>query len=57
MPDSGEIVLLGGEWLSRAETAYRHATSACENERQNYEVPAGHDWQAIFGTAAPLLVS
>jgi hypothetical protein len=58
MPGTGEIVPLGSEWLSRAQTAYRNGVSACENERDNYEALAGQDWQNILGGwAAPILVS
>jgi hypothetical protein len=57
MPGTSEIVSLGSEWLSRAETAYRNAVSACENELGNYEALAGQAWQKIFGAAAPVLIS
>jgi hypothetical protein len=57
MPGTGEQVMLGAEWFGRAETAYRYAVSACENERDNFQVLAGKDWQEIFGSAAPVLVS
>jgi hypothetical protein len=49
----GEIVLLGAEWLSRAQTAYRNAVNACQNERDNYQWLAGEDWQKIFGSKIP----
>ena len=49
----GEIVLLGAEWLSRAQTAYRNAVNACRNERDNYQWLAGEDWQKIFGSKIP----
>jgi hypothetical protein len=57
MPGTSEVVLLGNEWLSRAQTAYRKALSACENETGNYEALAGNDWQAIFGASVNVLVS
>jgi hypothetical protein len=57
MPGTSEIVWLGSEWLSRAERACRHAVEACKNEYNNYEALAGNEWQAIFGTVAPVLVS
>jgi Second Messenger Oligonucleotide or Dinucleotide Synthetase domain len=57
MPGTGEIVLLGSDWLSKAVTAYRHAVTACEHERDNYEALAGQEWQAIFGSMIPVLVS
>lgn len=58
MPGSGEIVALGDDWLSRAQTAYRYAVEACNNERDNYEILAGQAWQEIFGTTfIPMSVS
>jgi Second Messenger Oligonucleotide or Dinucleotide Synthetase domain len=57
MPGTGEVVSLGNDWLSRAQTAHKYAVRACEYERESLEVPAGQDWQRIFGTAAPLYVS
>jgi hypothetical protein len=57
MPGTGETVLLGNDWLTRAQTAHRHAMSACENERDNFEALAGLDWQEIFGSAVPVILS
>lgn len=57
MPGTGECITLGSEWLSRAQTAYKHAVSACNNERDNYEVFAGYDWRKIFGSSVNILVS
>ncbi len=57
MPGTSEIVELGSGWLSRAQTAYRHAVDACNNERDNYEALAGGGWREIFGSAVPVLVS
>lgn len=54
MPGTLEKIGLGDEWLSRAQTAYAKAVSACENERINNKVLAGSDWQDIFGTDIPL---
>jgi hypothetical protein len=56
MPGTSEIISLGSEWLSRAQTAYQQALSACINERDNYQALAGTDWQKVFGTAIPVLV-
>jgi hypothetical protein len=56
MPGTGETVQLGDAWLSRTQSAYRAAVSACDNERDNYQVHAGEDWQKIFGNVAPLAV-
>lgn len=52
MPD-GEIVPLGADWVSRAQTAYRNALSACDNEYGNWPHLAGADWQNIFGSKMP----
>ncbi|MGY3122754.1 hypothetical protein ACVWXQ_006691 [Bradyrhizobium sp. S3.14.4] len=49
----GEIIALGADWLSRAQTAHRNAVSACDNERANYQYLAGQDWQKIFGYKIP----
>jgi Second Messenger Oligonucleotide or Dinucleotide Synthetase domain len=57
MPGTGEIIALGSEWLSRAQTAYGYAVRACDYERANYQALAGDDWQQIFGSAVPVLVS
>lgn len=56
MPGTSEIISLGFEWLTRAQTAYQEAVSACINERDNYQVLACTDWQKIFGAAIPVLV-
>jgi hypothetical protein len=52
MPDGG-IIPLGTDWLTRAQTAYRNAVNACQNERENYQWLAGEDWQKIFGPKIP----
>jgi Second Messenger Oligonucleotide or Dinucleotide Synthetase domain len=57
MPGTAEIVNIGDDWLSRAQTAYRAAFSACDNELHNRQIEAGEDWQKIFGNAAPLVVA
>jgi hypothetical protein len=57
MPGTGEIVPLGSDWLSRAQTAHRHAIEASINERDNYQVLAGMEWQKIFGGEVPVLVT
>ncbi len=54
MPGTNEIVGLGSEWLSRAQTAHGRALKACEYEDGNYEILAGEQWQGIFGSAIPL---
>jgi Second Messenger Oligonucleotide or Dinucleotide Synthetase domain len=56
-PSSGEIVLLGDGWLSRAETAYGRAVKACDYEREDWVALAGGEWQKIFGDRIPAVIS
>lgn len=56
LPGTGELFWLGDAWLSRAQTAYRHAAQACEWEYCDYDVTAGQEWQKIFGTRIPMKV-
>lgn len=49
MPGSGEVMLVGNEWESRARSAIKAAEEACEYERQNYDYLAAEKWQKIFG--------
>lgn len=49
-PASNEMVGIGDDWYSRAVTAYERAVKACENEREDYIVLAGEEWQKLFGT-------
>jgi hypothetical protein len=53
MPGTGERVFIGDGWLSRAQTAHRHAVRACDYEKANNEYAAGIEWQDIFGTDIP----
>ncbi|MGH7120902.1 MAG: SMODS domain-containing nucleotidyltransferase [Acetobacteraceae bacterium] len=57
MPGTNEMIALGCDWLSRTETAHAHAITACDYERDNYEVLAGEKWQEIFGSGVPLRVT
>jgi hypothetical protein len=57
MPGTIEMVLLGSEWVNRAQRAYQHAIRACEYERDNYQTLAGDEWQAVFGAAVPVVVA
>ncbi len=50
MPVTGETILLGNEWLTRAQSAYARALKACDYERDNFGILAGEEWQKIFGT-------
>ncbi len=56
MPTTGEVIYLGNEWLSRAESAYARALKACDYERDNYGTLAGEEWQKIFGPEIPMTV-
>jgi hypothetical protein len=53
MPGTAEIVALGNDWLSRAQTAYNDAIKACIHEESNRDILAGEAWQKIFGTTVP----
>lgn len=57
MPVTGEAIYLGDAWLSRAESAYSRALKACEFEGGNWDALAGDEWQKIFGTMIPMMVS
>jgi hypothetical protein len=57
MPVTGEQIFLGNAWFSKAQTAYQRALRACDYERDNYGILAGDEWQKIFGTMIPSLVS
>ena len=53
IPGSSEIIYLGVDGGSRAESAYRRAVKACDHERDNEVLEAGVDWQKIFGQQIP----
>lgn len=55
-PSSGEVVALGNDWLSRAETAYQRAMNACDYERADMVISAGDEWQKVFGDQIPVTV-
>lgn len=54
VPGTYELIWLGDDWKSRAETAHSRAIKACEYESDNNSVMAGIEWQKIFGTDVPL---
>jgi hypothetical protein len=56
MPVTGEIIRIGDQWLSRAQSAYDRAVKACSYEYNNEEYLAGAEWQKIFGTMIPTIV-
>jgi hypothetical protein len=57
MPVTGEVILLGDQWLSKAQTAHGRALKACSYEHYDCEQAAGEEWQKIFGTMIPLTVT
>jgi hypothetical protein len=57
MPGSLQIVPLGDDWLFQAQLAHRYAIAACDYERKNMEASAGLEWQKIFGTEIPAMVT
>lgn len=56
IPGTGELVNLGSDWLSRAETARGRALTACDYERNDFTTLAGEEWQKIFGHRIPIHV-
>jgi hypothetical protein len=56
MPVTGELIQLGDDWLSRAQSAHQRAVKACTYEYDNLEQLAGDEWQKIFGTMIPQVV-
>jgi hypothetical protein len=52
VPGTGEHLLLGDTWKSRAESAYARAVNACGYETTN-ALLAGQEWQKIFGPDIP----
>ena len=57
IPGTGEVVNLGSEWLSRAETARGRALTACGYEWNDWTIVAGEEWQKIFGNRIPIHVT
>ncbi|MCW0984041.1 MULTISPECIES: SMODS domain-containing nucleotidyltransferase [Rhizobium] len=57
MPGTGELIWLGSDWLTRAQTASRNALAACGAEKENSKILAGLYWQDIFGPQIPSDVS
>ncbi|MFQ5963785.1 MAG: nucleotidyltransferase [Candidatus Scalinduaceae bacterium] len=53
VPGTNELINVGSEWKSKAETAYSRAVKACHYEGNNMYVYAGIEWQKIFGTYIP----
>jgi hypothetical protein len=55
-PGTFEIMWIGDEWKTRAESAYARASKAEQYERVNDMENAGDEWQKIFGTDIPKYV-
>ena len=53
VPGTYEIVWLGSDWKSRAESALGRAEKACEYESSQMPCTAGTEWQKIVGTNIP----
>lgn len=53
IPGSGELMWLGDDWRTRAESAYSRSVNACEYEELNLMLHAGDKWQKVFGTDIP----
>jgi len=56
VPGTREMIYLGNEWQSRAETAYYRAEKACRYEKDNLVEAAGEEWQKIFGQHIPRIM-
>jgi hypothetical protein len=56
MPGTGEAIFLGSDWLSCAQSSHRSAIAACSFEYDNLDIPAGQEWQKLFGNSIPVSV-
>jgi hypothetical protein len=54
VPGIYEVISLGSDWKSRAQTAHDRACKACECEADKMPYTAGGEWQKIFGTDIPI---
>lgn len=54
IPGVLEVVNLGDNWLSRAQSARDRALNACEYEYNDLTIMAGEEWQKIFGQRIPI---
>jgi hypothetical protein len=57
MPGTSDLVNIGTEWASRAQSALGRAVKACDYEKDNLTISAGEEWQKIFGPQIPQYVS
>jgi hypothetical protein len=53
IPGTFEIVWLGSDWKSKAESAYERAMKGCEYEAANKDFDAWWEWSRIFGEDVP----
>lgn len=53
-PGTIELMALGSDWKSRAESAHARAVKACQYESDGMPYSAGQEWQKIFGSYIPL---
>lgn len=56
IPGTLESINLGDAWLSRAQAARDRALRACAEEYNDFTIPAGEEWQKIFGDRIPIHV-
>lgn len=56
IPGMGEAVDLGNKWAAKVDTAIGIAETACDYERNDWDVLAGMEWQKIFGNRIPIHV-
>jgi hypothetical protein len=54
VPGTGEIIWLGGDWISRAQSALARANKACEYESAKSNQQAAEEWQKVFGSFIPV---
>jgi hypothetical protein len=53
VPGTYEIVWLGNDWKSKAESAYNRAVKGCGYEAANKDFDAWWEWKNIFGEDVP----
>jgi hypothetical protein len=53
VPGSYEIIWLGTDWKTKAESAHGRAVKACSYEAENKEFDAYWEWKNIFGDDVP----
>ncbi len=53
VPGTGELLWIGNNWKSKADSAHGRAVKACQYEADNMPYLAGDEWQEIFGDFIP----